>query len=242
MLVRQIISKAKYDYRSKGLKYVLDFYFFNLACNLLKYPYYKYIHNKETFEFKGGDCRYFCHWYNNTFNNERYVEIPVVCSYIRENRGKEILEVGNVMSHYFDFSHDIVDKFEKDREVINSDIVDYRTEKRYDLIFSISTMEHVGWDERPKDPEKVIRALENMRSLLKSEGRIVVTIPKGYNPELDRIIDQGRLFFDETYCFKRVSRDNRWIPVDWSNIRDIVWEEKYPYANALYVGVFNNKK
>ena len=35
---------------------------------------------------------------------------------------------------------------------------------KYDLIVTISTLEHVGWDEEPRDPSKVLRAIENLKS------------------------------------------------------------------------------
>ena len=35
----------------------------------------------------------------------------------------------------------------------------------FDLIVAISTLEHVGWDESPRDPAKAPRAVEVLRSL-----------------------------------------------------------------------------
>ena len=72
---------------------------------------------------------------------------------------KKILEVGNILSHYFSVNHDIVDKYEKDVDVINQDIIDYHPNKKYDLIVSISSLEHVGEDETPREPKKILYAL-----------------------------------------------------------------------------------
>ena len=55
---------------------------------------------------------------------------------------------------YYKFEHDIVDKYEKKKGIINQDIVDYKPDKKYDLIISISTLEHVGWDETPRENYK----------------------------------------------------------------------------------------
>jgi hypothetical protein len=80
--------------------------------------------------------------------------------------------VGNVLSHYFSVNHDVVDKYEKAEGVINRDIIDFHPSKEYDLIISISTLEHVGWDEDISDhkilhdPSKILRAIENLRGLL----------------------------------------------------------------------------
>jgi cyclopropane fatty-acyl-phospholipid synthase-like methyltransferase len=36
--------------------------------------------------------------------------------------------------------------------MINEGVVDFHPSKRYDIIVSISTFEHIGLDEKPKDP------------------------------------------------------------------------------------------
>jgi len=51
-----------------------------------------------------------------------------------------------VLSHYFAVKHDIVDKYEIAPSVVNEDLVNFKPGKKYDLIVSISTLEHVGWD------------------------------------------------------------------------------------------------
>ena len=43
--------------------------------------------------------------------------------------------------------------------MINQDVVDFKTNEKYDLIVSISTLEHVGWDEEPRDDKKISKAL-----------------------------------------------------------------------------------
>ena len=69
--------------------------------------------------------------------------------------------------------------------MVNEDIVDFRTDKRYDLVISISTVEHVGWDEDPNDPSKVLGkgskaldAIAHMAALLAPKGLMVVTFPR----------------------------------------------------------------
>ena len=86
--------------------------------------------------------------------NERSIEVPIVMEIVNQNKGKRILEIGNVLSNYYKVSHDIVDKYEKAPNVINQDVVDFKTNEKYDLIVSISTLEHVGWDEEPRDDKK----------------------------------------------------------------------------------------
>ena len=87
-----------------------------------------------------------------SFDNERSVEIPVVQSFIKHTTGKSVLEIGNVLFNYQQPPAEVVDKFEKRPWVINQDIVDFSPGKQYDLIVSISTIEHVGLDVTGQSP------------------------------------------------------------------------------------------
>jgi len=58
-------------------------------------------------------------------------------------------------------------------------------------IVSISMIEHVGWDETPRDPKKIPLALENLTTnCLALGGEIVVTLPIGYNAYLDKLMNK----------------------------------------------------
>lgn len=163
-----------------------------LGKSLILYNlYYRYLN--KYFVFNGKRYKYFYHPYNRTWENERRFEIPIIWDIVEQNRGKRILEVGRVLPHYFSLSHDVLDKYEKSKDVINEDAADFVPLKKYDLIISISTLEHVGWDEIPKEPEKVIRAVENLKECLNLRGKIVFTIPRGENSYLDQLLDNNQL-------------------------------------------------
>ena len=139
----------------------------------------------RTFRFRGRTYSCFFHSYNSTWSNERAVEVPIARALLEEHRGKRVLEVGNVLSHYLPVEHEILDKFEEGPAIRNEDVVAFRSPLPYDLIVSISTLEHVGWDEEPKDPGKILRAVSNLAGQLAPGGRMVVTLPLGYNPDMD---------------------------------------------------------
>jgi SAM-dependent methyltransferase len=126
------------------------------------------------------------------------IEVPIIYEIVKEAEayGQKVLEVGNVLSHYFHVNHDIMDKYEKAKGVINEDVINFRLSKKYDLIISISTLKHVGWDEYPKDPTKVLVAIENLKRCLSSNGRMVFTLPLGYNPHVDSYIKNDAIHFD----------------------------------------------
>lgn len=106
----------------------------------------------KIFRFHGSDYQYFLSDYNDTALNERAIEIPIINRIVTQYRGKDVLEIGNVLSHYFPVRHTILDKYELGQGVINEDICTYAPGKLFDLIISISTLEHVGYDENPRSP------------------------------------------------------------------------------------------
>ena len=131
----------------------------------------------------------------------------------------------------------MVDKYERAPGVINQDIVDYVPGEKYDRIVSISTIEHVGWDEKPRDPDKIPRAIDQILGLLNPGGTFMTTIPLGYNPYFDRGIADGTIRFDRQFYLKRVSADNRWREATWDQVAGTEYASPYFYANALVVGI-----
>jgi hypothetical protein len=242
--IKELMSSAKAAMKEKGLVHVLRSLVkegsFRIGNSLALF-YYKTFKSLYKFNFQGKKYGYLYIRYNRTWRNERAVEIPITWEVVKRFQGKNILEFGNVLSHYFPVSHEVVDKYEKAPGVINQDIVDFRTERRYDLIVGISTLEHVGWDEEHKDPEKTLRAVEVLRGLLSPAGMLMLTIPVGYNPHLDRYLDEGRMKFTRTYYLKRVSASNRWIEVEWKDIRGSKFHYPYHNANGRVIAVLENK-
>ncbi len=204
---------------------------------LLPYSYSKTLKLFRKFTFKGEKYGYFYHNYNEAWGNERTIEIPIIKKYVDEYDCDEILEVGNVLSHYFKTCHDVVDKYEKAEGVINQDVVDYNPKKRYRLIVTISTLEHVGWDEEPQNPEKVFLAMDNLKNCLAPGGKLIVTIPIGGNPHLDNYLKSGELKFTENYYLKRISKSNKWVELG-SKFIEASYSSPYPLANALFVGIY----
>jgi hypothetical protein len=47
---------------------------------------------------------------------------------------------------------------------------------------------------------------------------MIVTIPIGWNDDLDEHLRRGTVKFGEQHCLKRVSADNRWAETDWDDI------------------------
>jgi len=237
--VGKLISEA----RERGICYVVCAgikKIVYLAINYFGYCYYKILKSSRTFTFQGEVYNYFYHGYNATWRNERAVEVPIIWEIVEKNHGKRVLEVGNVLSHYFSVGHDILDKYEKANGLINKDVVDFQPSKKYDLIASISTLEHVGWDENSGNSKKILQAIENLENLLAPKGRMVITLPLGYNLNLDNLLREGKIIFTKRYCLKRISKDNKWIEVDCKDVQNARYNNPFPAANGLVIGVIEN--
>ena len=185
----------------------------------------------------------FYHRYNFTWTKERAVEIPIAINFIKKSKGR-ILEVGNVLSHYFKPTWDIVDKYEKARGVLNKDIETFSPSEKYDSIIAISTFEHVGFDSElnPQDsPRKITSALKNLKNnCLKKGGRILITTPLGYNPAMDNMAFTNTLGFTKTSFLKKVEKD-RWVQIPVSEARKISYGKPFPFANGIFVGEYLKK-
>ncbi|RMF07353.1 hypothetical protein D6764_00045 [Candidatus Woesearchaeota archaeon] len=238
---RNLLSRAKELSKEKGFFYVVRAGFRRAFINPLSYRYCKYFKSDRTFTFGGDTYRYFIHKYNTTWRNERAVELPIIWKIVKKYQGKRILEVGNVLSHYFHVDHDILDKYERSEGVINQDVVDFQPSEKYDLIVSISTLEHVGWDETPREPLKILRAIKNLKSILAPKGKLVITLPLGHNSVLDELLRKGKIQFTRMYCLKRISRDNLWVETNWKDIEHVQYDSPFNNANGLVIGIIDKK-
>jgi hypothetical protein len=182
-----------------------------------------------SFELGGDRYEYLHHRHNFTWLNERAIEVPIGARAVAAApAGARVLEVGNVLGHYGTARpRDVLDKYERGPGVVNSDVLDFRPADRYDLIVSLSTLEHVGWDEEPRDPERAVAAIAHLRELLAPGGTLLATVPVGYHPELDRAIREGRTGFDAVSALRR-DPGGGWREVAPAE----VWDT--PYDRLLY--------
>ena len=195
---------------------------------------------RRTFPFRGKQLELFYHRYNITWANERVVEVPVGRALIAEFGGSNVLEIGNVLGHYGKIDHQVVDKFERSAGVINEDVTTWTPPKKYDLIVSISTFEHIGFDDDDLDPtgSKILKAINNCRTWLKPNGRLVITAAPGYNPAFDGLIKDARIGTDRIECFHRSSR-LQWIPCGVSTALSAKYHSPYSFGNALILADFS---
>ena len=140
--------------------------------------------------------RYLYNRHKFTWLTERAVEVPVAQALVDGHAADRVLEIGNVLSHYRPQQHVVVDKYEQARACSTATCSTLGGLGRFDLIVAVSTLEHVGWDESPRDPAKAKRAIDVLRSLLAPGGLLAITVPVGYNPAFDAALSSGEVPLD----------------------------------------------
>jgi len=237
---KSLARRIRLAIREKGLVPVIRLG----ARRIFVFPILQFYYNKlkapKKFVFLGKEYKYFYHARGCAWESERTIEVPIIWNIVKDHKGKQILEVGNVLSNYFKVDYDILDKYEIAKSVINEDVVSFNPNKKYDLIVSISTIEHVGWDETPRESDKILRAIKNLQRLLAPGGKIVVTLPLGFNSDLDNLLKAGKIKFTNAHYLKRISANNDWKEASWEDVKDAKYGAPFLNANAMLIGVIEN--
>jgi hypothetical protein len=196
----------------------------------------------KTFVFESETLPYFYAKYNVTWVTERVLETPIGLRFLELAGPENTLEVGNVLGHYIPVQHTVIDKFERGEKIINQDIVTFKPGRTYDLILSISTFEHIGYeDDGEPDAEKIRSAIAACQRLLSPGGKLIITVPFGYNPYMDRYIAEDKIKPDRAWFFEKTNK------LDWQETtKDAALKRKYakpyPFANAIMVAEFRSSK
>lgn len=219
----RLVGRARSAARAGGWKHVARSAAHEVRLHLKNaagMAYSRIFRTGAVFEFRGEQYEYFFHRYNMTWRNERAVEVPIFRRLVERAQGP-VLEVGNVLSHYLPVRHEILDRYERAPGVINEDAESFDPVKSYALIISVSTIEHIGFDEEPPDPPKVRRVVERLRSLLAVGGRLVASFPVGCNPYIDGELRRGTFPLAQYRCLARVGGPSIWreVPFDPMAVR-----------------------
>jgi hypothetical protein len=192
---------------------------------------------ERRFQFDGVSHPYHVARGNRTWDNERAVEVPIVWSELqRRGHSRGVIEVGNVLGHYFPIEHPVLDRYERSETVTwNEDVVTFQPPFAPELVISISTLEHVGHSEKPPDRAKFGLALEAILGWLAPGGRLLFTVPIGYNPAVRDYLDAPHAARTSLRCMRRATLDNLWEQADYAEVRDFRYNRPLPCANAIAI-------
>lgn len=185
----------------------------------------------KTFVFEGKTYGYF------PSGHERTVEVPITMEVVQRHRarGSRILEVGRVLPRYYQFKETVVDKFEGP---IKEDILTYKPSEPFNLIVSISTVEHIWWDDKsvPRTPGKATEAIKRMLTMLAPGGEMLLTWPIGYNSPLDADLFKGA--FPEahvSYMRRTTKKTNEWTMSNEAEARAAKYKKPFPAGNVVVI-------
>lgn len=185
----------------------------------------------KTFTFNSEKYTYETGEYNNARLNERAIEVPIAAKLV--SNYDKVLEVGNVLSHYIsDFMHTVVDMGDYGKQIQSTDILLFEPGELFDCAISISTLEHM------ESVDHAIKAVEYIKSLLKSGSPYLFTIPHGYNAEIDMAITLNS--FEVDYIMRMDKRDGKlhtWKQEvrRFGEIKDLAYNGKSQWANTVYI-------
>lgn len=178
---------------------------------------------------------YFVHCYHYTWLNERAVEVALALDLLEQHPAAEVLEIGNVLSHYTDVAHSVVDKYEQAPGVLNADVADLDLDRRFDVIMAISTLEHVGLDEDVVDEGKPARAIERLKAHVRPGGLLWITHPVGYNKALDAQLRSGAIASSRMRALRREERRNVWSEGPPEQVWGTTYDRLLYTAHAIVV-------
>lgn len=234
---KTIFDEIKNYIKQYGLKITLIKAIRDLYPIIPLYLYHK-IYDRY-FKYEGCRIKYFIRL-ARIINSERIVEIPLTIKLIQKTKFDSCLEIGDTVSKYFTFPHDIIDKYERRHNIIQADAYSYNFPVKYDLIISISTIEHIGKDEDKVFPEKAVLTLKRLMQQLNTHGLLFVTVPINYNEELDTFIRSNPS--ELNICFlARISFTNMWRQVSKETAFQHTYNYSYFHANSIAIITYIRK-
>lgn len=189
----------------------------------LQLPYYydKFFNKGKSFVFDDFVYRYFFVKKTKTWRTERCVEIPIALLEKNKLSNDDVLEVGDVLTQYGFGGHRVIDLYAEGEHVENFDICTCVVPQKYKLVVCISTLEHINNFES---------AIDNMYSMVSEGGLLLITIPVGWNRDLEK-------YLQKKYSYKLLVRVGKttWRDNDSVDINEIEYNRPFIAANAVMV-------
>lgn len=198
----------------------------------------------KIFTFEGRRYKYF------PSGSDRTIEVPIAAEAARRHsaKGNKILEVGRVLPRYYKFKETVVDKFEGP---IKEDILTWKPPHEFNLIISISTVEHIWWDELksykpwggsiPRTAGKSTEAIHRMLTFLARGGEMLCTWPIAHNPPLDADLFAGKFPTAHVAYMRRIShKTNQWTMSNEAEAKVAKMWKPFPAGNVVAIVRWRN--
>ena len=196
---------------------------------------------------------YFMSGYNQTWQNERCVELELGFRWLDLNKGEKIMEVGAVMPYYaeggyYEISHEVIDPYDEKATIVdfmeNIDLAGHK-------VIAISTLEHIGTTDYDGSGERqnlvdADAAPLALQQILNQADSCFVTVPVGYNSGLDNWLEDN---LHRLKCFGYLKTQHgfdlsgeTWPPAlnylweyepEVKSIKGHKYREPFPYGNYV---------
>lgn len=198
--------------------------------------------------------------------NERVIEIPWALSHFKEQ--VRVLEIGPVAAqeNYIEMLQHLNIKELHGLDITEKEVPGFKMKfedirgttypaNYFDLVLCISTIEHVGRDNKFYNPTKEfdreesgdIKAIKEMARILNPGGSLLLSVPYGkYNDEgwfvnysekyLSRLIDNSNLKLHEERYFNYVI-GNGWYECDKKDLKEVTYRYGYDYKNKYLIAL-----
>ena len=182
----------------------------------------EYLEKYPTFRYAGEEVPFFLHPFNCGHHpataTERTVELALADRWLDKVGAANVTEVGAVTSYYWPGRvKRVVDPADPHPLVTEAkSLLDL--DLRGTKVLCLSTLEHVGRADYglPAQPELLHRAL---RKLFDECARFLVTVPTGYNADMDAVSFDGAFPADVTVRYV-VRCSNTYFPPYWEETAD----------------------
>jgi len=176
----------------------------------------------------------------------RSVEIALGKLAFERFKGQYILEVGNTLHQYIGGYHLCVDQFDPEQRVIQKDILGFEAFGAFDLVISISTIEHIGYDttyhgNEKKEGWRAVQATRHCYNLMRDGGSLLATWDIGANPFLDLAIEQKVIPFGSYYYLAQDPETLQWSEISQEQLkeREALYGHDRDFSRDLFVGCCN---
>lgn len=159
---------------------------------------------------------------------ERTIEVPIGIKWIS---GKSnLLEIGAVLPYFCETNHDVIDPSDNKANIRK---YLHEVEITGKNVLSISSIEHIGLEEYGNTYTNINGAAESIQRILKESLSCLISVPIGYNLEMDKWIKENQKELN-IFTYRKISHR----PILWEYNNKLIdlnaeYGKPFQYANLV---------
>jgi hypothetical protein len=169
--------------------------------------------------YNGKEYPYLDHWHSRAWENDKAILGPIGLKFIGGYPGAEVLEIGNVLSHYYGSNHLVLDRYERNKynNVLKANFTGFYWNTPFKRILSIDEVAKLC--EYSLDPVAALGSMfSKVKRLLTPDGTALVTIPTNYSYIITDAITNNKVPYDDLDVMAKYGA-NKWFQVPILNVK-----------------------